>query len=354
MNTKFSIREVFARLTEERLRPPLDEEAAVRFLAQETHKSTLPWYVNLFVGISAWVAAILVTAFFFIIGFINTDQALFFGVVFCALAIWVSRTARGNVFLGQLSLALSLTGQVLAMIGLDSLADELFFIVAAIIILELILMWFHCDSVLRFISILIVTTSILVLVVDKNALEWIHLYISVLMTGVLFIYLKENHLKMIGLEELILPVGSGLTISLLAILIMPLLGFDLMGWGITAVILFVFLLFILTQIVFDLGYGLQNRVVIALVVGCLFLLIPAISMPGILAALTVLLLGFWRGNRGIMSLASVFLIFYIGEYYYSLEWTLLIKSLALMGSGAILLALRYFVAQFVPKTGDEA
>ena len=118
--------------------------------------------------------------------------------------------------------------------------------------------------------------------------------------------------------------------------------------------LFVLLLFLLSQIVQDLGYGLQNRVVIALAAGCFLLLVPSLRMPGILAALIVLVLGFWRSNRGLMGLASIFLVFYIWAYYYSLEWTLLVKSLVLLGSGGILLAVRFFILRFISDAGDGA
>jgi hypothetical protein len=355
MKTGFSLNEVLSHLADEGLTKPVEQDAAVRSFSQDSRKSALPWYVKLFVGISAWVAAALITSFLFIIGIIDEDQALFFGLAFCALAILLNRINRTNIFLGQLSLALSLTGQVLAIIGLSSVFNfnEVFPIVAAVTILELILIWLHRDSILRFISALIIVICFLVLIFDQDALTWLHGLIIVLAAGTLYIHLKENDLKLRGFEELISPVGSAVTVSLLGILVMPLLDDFELRWEFTAIALFIFLLILLAQIAVDLGYNLRNRVVIALALGCILLLVPGISMPGILAALIVLVLGFWRNNRGLMGLASVFLIFYFWAYYYSLEWTLLIKSLVLMGSGVTLLVLRYFVVRLTAKAGDE-
>jgi uncharacterized membrane protein len=150
------------------------------------------------------------------------------------------------------------------------------------------------------------------------------------------------------------PVGAGVVVSFLGILTLPLSDeFDLL-WQIPAILLAVMLAYLLSRIALDLGYSLRNRVVIALLLGCLLLLVPSLRMPGILAALIVLALGFWRNNRGLMALASLFLVFYIGGYYYSLEWTLLVKSLVLLASGVTLLALRYFVVRFTSKAGGEA
>ncbi len=357
MTTKLSLGEVLSQLTSAGLATPHEEEKIAAALASsDTGGSTLPWYVKLFVGIAAWVAAILITAFFFIIGMINEDQALIWGLVFCALAIGINRLGRAIIFFGQLSLAMSLTGQLLAMVGLFSLFDfEFGPIVIPIFILEAILIWLHRDPVLRFISTLVITAFILAYIFEEDILNALHALIFVLAAGALFIYMIENRLKLLGLEEMLSPVGSGLTVSFLGILILPLLdNYFSMQWWITTLLLFPLLLFLLTQIVWDLGHSLQSRAVFAMATGCLLLLIPAIRMPGLAAALLVLILGFWRNNRGLMGLSSVFLVFYIWAYYYSMEWTLLTKSLALLGSGILLLALRFYFIKATAETGESA
>ena len=81
--------------------------------------------------------------------------------------------------------------------------------------------------------------------------------------------------------------------------------------------------------------GLWALVAVAL------LLIPAYQTPGILAAVIVLLLGFWRNNVLLMGLATLFLLFFLSAYYYNLDIILLNKSYILMGTGVVLLALRF-------------
>jgi hypothetical protein len=195
---------------------------------------------------------------------------------------------------------------------------------------------------------------ILFLIFDQDGYSLLHVLIFALAGGSLFIHLREHRLKLTALGDVLLPVGSAMTFSFLGVLILPLMDEYDLDWRISAVTLFVLLLFLLSQIVLDLGYTLQNRVVIALIVGCALLLVPSLRMPGILAAILVLVLGFWRNNRGLMGLASIFLVFYIWAYYDSLEWTLLAKSLVLFGSGFLLLALRYFILWFTRRMGGEA
>jgi uncharacterized membrane protein len=357
MKADLTIKEVFSQLEREGLIDPI-EEGDFELAPEDANGrgSSLPWYVKLFVGISAWIAAILIVAFFFIIGIIDEEVALFWGLAFCALAIGVNRLGRGVIFWGQLSLAVSLTGQILAIIGFFELFGyyELFAIVVCTTVLEVLLIWLHRDAVLRFISTLVIVSLILALILEDYPPAFLHLLILVLAAGSLSVHLPEFRLKLHALDDILSPVGHALTVSLLGILVMPLTDEFELKWHVTVVGLFVLLMFLLGRIVLDLGYPLYNRVTIALVIGCLLLLIPSMRMPGILAALLVLITGFWRSHRGLLGIASVFLAFYIWAYYYSLEWTLLTKSLVLLASGIIMLALRYFVVRFAAKTGETA
>lgn len=354
MKTQFTLREVLSQLTDEGLAKPVEQEIAISSPV-ETQGSSLPWFVKLFIGIAAWIAALLIASFFFAIGIIDDDSALGFGLVFCAAAILVNRVGHRNTFWVQLSLAASLTGQALAITGLFEILNyELLPISILITVLEVILILLHRDSVLRFISTLVVVAFFLTLIFDQDAPTFIHALILVLATGTLLIYLNENQIKVRSLNEIIFPVGSAITVFLLGILILPLIDeFDL-RWEFTAVALFGMLIYLLWRIGTDLGYSLRNRVVIALLVGATLLLIPALRMPGLLAALIVLALGFWRNNQGLVWLAAIFLVFYVWAFYYSLEWTLLLKSLVLLASGLVLLGLRFFVVKFTVQTGERS
>jgi len=355
MKTQFTLREVFSQLTEEGLAKPLGEETAVPMPA-EAHGSSLPWFVNLFIGIAAWIAAILIVSFFFVIGIIDEESGAFaFGLVFCAIAIFVNRIGRRNIFWGQLSLAASLTGQALVVIGLTAILDEILPVVIVVAALETILIILHRDSVLRFISALVIASFFLFLIFEEDrSLISIHFFILALVFIVLCIRLFENHIRFRSLDEMLFPVGSAFTVFMLGVLILPLMDEFNLRWEATAVILLGILFYILWRIGTDLGYSLRNPVVIALLIAAALLLIPAIRMPGLLAALIVLALGFWRNNQGYVWLAAVFLVFYIWAFYYSLEWTLLVKSLVLLASGLVLLGLRFFVVQFIAKSGERS
>jgi uncharacterized protein DUF4401 len=78
-----------------------------------------------------------------------------------------------------------------------------------------------------------------------------------------------------------------------------------------------------------------------------------LSTPGIMAAITVLTLGFDRRNRVLIGLAIVFLVAFVSVYYYSLRMTLLEKSMVLAASGLLLLAARAYVElRYKPSEAD--
>ncbi len=75
--------------------------------------------------------------------------------------------------------------------------------------------------------------------------------------------------------------------------------------------------------------------------------------PGIAAALGVLALGFHRRRPLLVGLSIVFLIAFSGFFYYSLSATLLTKSAVLVGSGLVLLGVRFVLGHSTREAVEE-
>ncbi len=348
MNNSPTLRDTLSQLDDEGYAIPDDYENTITGMVAEKEKSSSPWYVRLFVGISAWIAAILFIVFLFMANILQDEESGFIlGLIFCAIAVGLNRFGPSNDYLRQLGLALSLTGQILFIVGFASLVDfEIIPTAFGLIVLEIILLWIYQSRLHRIISTLVILGAILAILLDLDTREMVHILIFALAIGLVSTYHNESRLLIAGMEDLIKPVNFGISFFLLGLLTLPLLDdFDL-RWWITAVLLTTVLIFLIIQIVRDLGLGLRSGAVPWLLAGCGVLLIPAIRMPGILGALIVLLLGFWRNTRLLVGLSGLFLVFYLSAYYYSLEWTLLVKSFALMGTGVILFLLRYSLLRF--------
>jgi uncharacterized membrane protein len=75
----------------------------------------------------------------------------------------------------------------------------------------------------------------------------------------------------------------------------------------------------------------------------LLLALVTLSTPGIIAAVALFVLGFDRRNRVLIALGIAFLVKFLALYYYSLDMTLLEKSIVLAASGLVLLAARAYI-----------
>ena len=70
------------------------------------------------------------------------------------------------------------------------------------------------------------------------------------------------------------------------------------------------------------------------------LVVISAIIPGMGAGALVLVLGFYAGSLGLMTLAGLLLLGFGSLYYYDLGLTLMTKSWLLLGSGALLLGAR--------------
>ena len=74
-------------------------------------------------------------------------------------------------------------------------------------------------------------------------------------------------------------------------------------------------------------------------------ILAALPAPGLILALLVMALGLVHGNPMYAGAGVVFLVVFIGAYFYGIDATMLTKSVTLIGTGgAILLARRALIS----------
>jgi uncharacterized membrane protein len=339
-----TIRQVLTQLQAEGVRLPEYDPQRV-FRVQPPASS--PWYVRLFAGFGAWTAAILLVAFLFAAEIVeNEGVALVLGLMLCAGMVALSRTRSTNDFVQQLGLSLSLVGQVLFAFGVGELSNELVATALAVIMLQLVLLVSYADQFHRFLSGLWIIGAALVILADADRFNLIHVLIVGLAVLLTLIISYEYELLVSRWWEIIHPVGYAATVALLGLLVLPLqTELAIQWWWFTAVALLAILGGVIWRIAADLALPADRRQLGILLVLGAGLLILSVKMPGVAAALLVLVLGYWRSNHILLGLAAAFLVFYLGAYYYTLELTLLNKSLLLLGTGGLLLALRAVLLQ---------
>jgi hypothetical protein len=308
-----------------------------------------PWYVRLMLAFGAWLATLFFIGFFSLLTH-SKPVALFSGMVMVFGAILVRRSDPGE-FLKQLAFAASLSGQVLILIG--SNPHDAVTVATLLLLMQGMLIVFYADQTHRVLSTLIATSAIEVLF-----FEWKWAYGTPVLAGVMGIvsihlWWKESAYVAVRLERLARPVAYGLVLSMLGLLLPSMFPafitndtmlrlFGAQSW-ITAALLGVGLLYLVHLLLDEYGLPALAPPPLAIYGAALLLVVPGQRAPGLLGALIVLLLGFRHGNRVLMGIALLFLAVFLSAYYYNLSISLLMKSAALAGSGAILLGLRWLL-----------
>lgn len=354
MNNELNMPALLAQLDEEGFALPEGYRDSTNSVLAKRAEMKSPWYIRLFSGFSAWIAALLLIVFLFLAEILEDEVgALIAGIVFISVALGINMARGRNDFLRQLGLALSLAGQTLFIYGLVEIFDDSFIVPLLIIAVEVGLIVAYQDRFHRFLSVLIIVGTILSVIFDQQAYDLVHILIFALAISPVLLYQRDHRFLVSGMDELVQPVGIGIAASLLGLLILPLIDvIFIQEWWITAIMLLVVHLYQAWEITTDLQLSTSSRAIPWLMAGSVLLAIPAVRVPGILGAAIILLLGFWRNNRSLIGLASAFLLFYVAAFYYTLDSTLLEKSLALMATGVILFGLRYVILRYT--SGGEA
>jgi hypothetical protein len=380
---RLTIADVLNQLVAEGLAPPDSVERARTALEGAADESPRG-FARVIAGLGGWVATACLIGFLVFTEIVDEEKsAIIVGAILVAAAVYLRRNADAEEeFKRQLAFAGSLAGQVLVIVGVvgETRSAALAGLVA--LVMSIVLIPLVPDQAHRFMSGLIGSIAAFAAMADLH-LAWTLGQVAPLGTLVvrgsdfaaLAIVAAAAYVWRVGIRErareiaeVLEPVGYAVIAGVLAVLLFSSIfavADDLVrglrstrvnAWhlgplttvGITAAL-----------VVLELAIFSEQRVkprleAIVVAVGATVLLgLLTLSTPGIMAAITVLTLGFDRRNRILIWLAIVFLVKFASFYYYSLRMTLLEKSIVLVASGLLLLAARaYAELRYKPSEAD--
>lgn len=330
-------------LDELRQQGVLDEPAAARLLQQ----ASAPWYVSLLSALAAWLAALLLiggTLFTLIDD--SAAAAAVTGAIVLGLAVGLLRQA--GVFISQLGLALSLVGQGLLILAasqwdITGLGAQRLPALTALVVAAGML-WVPANTLHRLVCALIAMGAVAVFI---GLHGWLVTYGLLLAALAIWLWLRRSHWA--GSR------GAGIWRALagaatLGALVLPLIGKQrwvdsaLMGLGDGALFKWIYsagagaLLLATGQILLR---GQQGGIRLAVAAAVLVLIALGANAPGLLMALALWLAVFHACERFWSVLVGAGATLYLADLYYSLHITLLEKSILLVVSGLVLLALRW-------------
>ncbi len=309
------------------------------------------WYVRAMLGAAAWIGAVFLLLF---VGMamrdlVRTSPAkIVTGIVVCVAALVLLRASVG-VFVGQLALALSLTGQALFAVGVTNAfgggpmpgAVPMLAIAA----FEAALVFAVPNVVHRVIC---SAAAALAFAYGLWAAGLGTLGLPLIAAALVAVELDDTRLA--RWPRLYSAVGIGLALAIVAGLPVQLAGDELRFWRgrehdvllgprlADAAMGAVFLGAALWLAV-KAGVARGTPVFVAVAAGALALAFVAAGVAGLASALILIFVGFATSQRLLLGLGTLALLAALARYYYTLSATLLVKSGMLLAVAIVLLVL---------------
>jgi len=306
-----------------------------------------PWYVRTMLGVAGWIGALFLIAFVAtgLIGiFQNATGLLLTGAAGSAVAYAVFRVLSANDFAAQFALALSVAGQALFILGLFNTMGERFDapFYLAVMAYEILLVALFANFVHR------VGSTAAAAVAWSLAAPRVGLGVMSGATALAFALIWLNETRWITKGTLWRPIGYGVALSMLwfdGVLLSgghAVLSADAVSiWAATrwigpALTSTVFVYAVARLLA---AHGLlasshtgKTALAASVVIG-----LVTLGAPGVASALLILIVAFAGGHRALLGIGALALLGYLGYSYYSLHATLLVKSAAIVASGAALI-----------------
>ncbi len=349
MKNKEAIRAILEQLQATSPTPIEFDEASIFAAYQDDNSTRAGLAIKVLSIFGGLVATFALLGFLILAGLQDSEHGMLtVGSAFIVGAVLLN-TRYDSLTLGTVSISAYLIGYLLLSFGLfqlrlDENSISIFFILVALLTLGI-----TQNYLLSFIALLIINACLLVLL-DGNY-DLLHVYVALLSFLLTFVMLSES--RLIKLNKIFSRLYAPLRIALIFIFLgnLALLGkkhifstdhvhTSLPIW-VPSLLIMAAILYTLTKILkilqvkeLVLQAGVYSMVVL--------FLIPTLYSPAISGAALVMLLSFMVNYKTGLVLGIVALLYYIGQYYYDLSFTLLTKSIILMISGALMLLIYFF------------
>lgn len=307
-----------------------------------------PWYISMLFGIGAWFSVVFLLVFLSLLGVLSALESgmALVGALLTVLATILRRMA-GNIFSCQLALATMLAGEGMIFYGVTR--DFKGFDGPALLALVLLVVFYvpFPDRAHRFLATGITCFLWIAYLGETSGRYMLHpiIWSEAFLIG----FLSLHPSVPFSLRTMKHTLGLVLPLTILFLL-------DL-NWRGPAVIWPSTIGLGIGLMIFCLWVGKESarfgKTSIA-IAGLGALLLGLVSNPGIIGAIGLIVLGFATRDRLLMGSGTIFFPVFLICFYYQLTMTLLAKSLALVLSGVILLAVRMWMTRPVKNPAEQS
>lgn len=322
-----------------------DEEAIFSEYEKEEDDQSLPIKIlSIFGGLLACLAFL---GFLFIAGLYNSKEGLLVtGIVFIAGSIALNKV-YDRIIIDTISVSSYVIGFTLIWMSLERMRVEDTTIQILFILIGITTLILVQNYILAFTAILVTNLSFLGLLLSDRNYDLIHIYTFITTVALSFIMLNEAKLitKNKKLSKLYNPLRIGFIFSFLIGLIflgkkgMLKLSTEYI-WisSITNILVLVYITAILLDILNV--KSIQHKAIIY--VFTILILASTILSPAISGSILVILLSFKVNYKTGLVIGIIAFIYFVCQYYYDLNFTLLTKSIMMFSTGILFIAFYLF------------
>jgi len=297
-----------------------------------------------------FLATISFIGFLLVAGLYDSKMGLIiFGIVFIAGAVWINKRFELQI-LDTSVIAVYIIGFCLLAFGVSHFKVDKNILPVLFVIISAVSINITQRYILSFISILIINGSILLLIVINDAFNLVHLYNVVITLCLTYCFLKEAKLISTStkLSRLYDPLRSALLFSLLAGLAFVgkrgIVKMDTEFIWLSSLIIIPAVLYLVFLVINILHVDDPKRKMIIYGFSIL-LLMPTASGPAIPGSLLMILLCFYVNYKTGFVISIIAFIYFVGQYYYDLNFSLLTKSLLLFSTGVLFIIVFLFTSK---------
>ena len=323
-----------------------DKEAIVAAYQKNNEPQSLAIKIlSVFGGILASLAFL---GFIILAGIDNSGAGLFIlGTIFIAGAIYTSKIHDKKIILDTIIVSCFVIGFWLLGFAFIAMNIDVNTICVLFIVIAFLSIIIAQNYILSFISTLIISGSILSLILLNDSYTFLHLYIAAFVAIITYFFLSEAKIIATNniLSKLYNPIRTGLTFSFLAGLAFVgkkgLLPISADYIWLSSIVTISAVIYLLSNLFKILNIN-KIQHIIGIYIFAVLALLPTAFSPAISGAILLILLSFYVNYKTGLVLGVIAFIYFISQYYYDLNLTLLTKSILLFSSGVIFIIIYLF------------
>lgn len=322
-----------------------ENEIEKEYLNSKKEESSIA--IKILSVIGGFLATLAFLGFLLIAGLYDSEAGLVItGLIFIGAAIWLNVVYK-KLIIDTLSVSAFAIGLCLIAFGFAELEVGDNTICITFMIISLFAIGITKNYILSFISVLTINGCFIYLIIDNDSYSLIHVYDAILLVLLTFVFLNEARLLAEKLfpSKLYNPIRIGLMISLITGLVFVgqrgIFDFGIKHIWASSIITIPLTIYIISIIVKTIGITKTKSLYIIYALSILFL-IPTVMSPAISGALLIILLSFLVNYKTGLVIGVISFIYFISQYYYELNFTLLRKSIIMFVSGIVFLLFYVF------------